>query len=35
MEQAAQEFAMTWDVWLCIAIFGVSVIVGMLALKSL
>ena len=35
MEPQAYEFAMTWDVWLCIIIFGASVVVGMLALKSL
>lgn len=35
MEQQAYEFAMTWDVWLCIGIFGISVIIGMLALRSL
>lgn len=34
MEQT-YEFAMTWDVWLCIAIFGISVVVGMIALRSL
>jgi hypothetical protein len=26
---------MTWDVWFCVIVFGISVIVGMMALKSL
>ena len=29
------EIGWTWDIFFCIAVFGVSVVVGMMALRSL